>query len=92
MNSKGNILKAFKQFKIDLEEDIHYFKFKQNSYNLTYEDRVVIESINERESLEKGRIIVLKPFKIITDFQIPNLETKLTRRLNAQLFKNLTFH
>ena len=85
MNSKGGIKKAFEQFRKDLKDSPEYTKFKKDSVSVTFEDRLTKEPLNEREQII-DKITVLRPFKVITEFFVPELNTKETRDLNKKIF------
>lgn len=86
MNSKGGIKKAFEQFRKDLKESPEYIKFKKDSVSITFEDRVTAEPLNEREQII-DKINVLRPFKVTTEFFVPDVNTKETRDLNKKILK-----
>lgn len=84
MNNKGNIRKAYKAFQEDLKSCPDFIKFKQNAISTTFEDRLGRERINYRE-LGNEWVNVLTPKQISINFNVPEVYTKESRRLNDKL-------
>lgn len=84
MNNKGNIRKAYKAFQEDLKSCPDFIKFKQNAISITFEDELRRERLNDRE-LSNEWINVLKPKQISISFNVPEVYTKESRRLNDKL-------
>ncbi len=82
MNTKRGIIKAFKQFQRDLKQDKDFISFKHNSHRISYEDRKTIDKYEGEKGFSDG---IIKPFKVIVNYQLPEINTKENRRLNNEL-------
>jgi hypothetical protein len=81
MNSQGNIRKALKQFQKDLQDDPDYKVFKENAHIVSYDESMV----NEYDGHILCRVMSNKT--VTTDFNVPQVDNKVSRKLNKQLLK-----
>jgi len=84
MNNKGNIKLAYKTFERDLQRCPDFIKFKENSVRVVYEDSIQRER-NHIGSKDLSTTNVLKPKPIKITFNLPEVYTKKSRKLNRLL-------
>lgn len=84
MNNKGNIRIAYKTFEKDLQKCPDFKKFKENSIRVVFEDRLTRER-NHIGSKDLSTTNVLKPVPIKITFNLPEVYTKKSRKLNRLL-------
>lgn len=80
MSIKGNITKALEQFQKDLQDDPDYKAFKENARIISYDES------QTREKQGDMMIKVMSNKTVITYFNLPDVNTKISRRLNDQIF------
>ena len=87
MNDKGKISLAYKIFAKDLQKCPDFIKFKNDCVRVVFEDRLARERTHIG-SKDLGTVNVLKPKSVKINFNVPEVYTKNSRRLN-NLLKNI---